>query len=238
MHNIYTYFDTVKKRKLNAPLTVQFEIHNKCVAKCITCGYRNQNTKTNTSYVDIIKAIDNLAQNGTRSIRLTGGEPIMAPHFVDITSCCLGHKLATSITTTLLTKKKENIRILAKGIKIKLSLPTVECDYSDFFQINNLFFDIVSGNLELLKSFKKRFSVNYTIFDKNWSEDTLMRFITYMNKYKPYYVTFFPALNYPVKLPEKEIIETFKKLKPLMLFRNNAHSIEKRNVLQPSFFNN
>jgi len=228
MSSIYNYFDTVKRKLLKCPLTIQLEISNSCVAKCVTCKYRDQKITSEKTSEDIIKIINDMAKKGLRAIRLTGGEPIIAPGFPEIVNCCIDNKLKTSITTTLLTEKISHISLL-KNMNVKLSLSCVEDEYKNFFQIDNNWFKLVKRNLDILRNLKKRFSVNYTIFDKNYSVSSIEKFVNFINPYHPNYVTFFPALNYkevPEKI-QKEIVENFKKLSSIMKFKSNARTIEK-----------
>lgn len=226
MSQVTNYFDSVKRKLLNAPLCVQFEISGRCVAKCVTCGVRNQKMNCHPKFSNIIKAIRSLSKNGVKAIRFTGGEPLLADRFPEIIDECKRLGIYVSITTTLLTTNQDKLNALLKVNKFKVSLSAVEDEYSNFFGIDNKFFRAVRKNMRWLNNNKKKFSINYTIFDKNYSVTSIKKFINFIKDYKVNYVTFFPALEYSHKKAEK-IVKNFKKCSKLTTFKSNIDTIEK-----------
>jgi radical SAM protein with 4Fe4S-binding SPASM domain len=219
-------FDSVKNKLIHAPFSVQFEISGKCVAKCVTCKITQQGLEHHPTIEEITKVICDLSKYGTKSIRLTGGEPLLANRFDAIVRECLKNGITPSVTTTLLTKNEEHLKALLKCSRIKVSLPTVNERFKDFFCIDNSNFETVKNNLEFLRKNKKRFSVNYTIFDKNYSLDSIQEFIAFINHYSPFYVTFFPALNFEHTKCE-EIVKNFLACSNLTKFKSNIKTIKK-----------
>ncbi len=195
MTQVSNYYDTVNRGLLKGPLCIQMEISGRCVAKCVTCEVRNQGIEHHPSFGELRSAIINLKEAGLRAIRLTGGEPLMADNFPGIVELCKQLGIYVSMTTTLLTKKKENREALLNVDKFKVSLSAVGEEYHKFFGIDSKNFNIVRNNIDYLRENKRKFSINYTLFEGNCTEESLMNFINFINDYKPNYVTFFPALE-------------------------------------------
>lgn len=104
----------VKKVTANPPLRVVFaELTKKCNLRCEHCYVPDCNvseTKENTNSMtfdnirDLISQIDEL---GVMELQLTGGEPFLLPHFLDIVKEAQGRLIPCSVFTngTLMTKK-------------------------------------------------------------------------------------------------------------------------------------
>ena len=227
MSQVSNYYDSVRRELLTGPLCAQLEISGKCQSRCVACMiHTTQGMKYHPTYEQVIHMIDTLAESGVRAIRLTGGEPVMAERFPDIVQHMRDLKIYTSMTTTLLTKKKDVIEALLNVQKFKLSLPCVGDEYHNYFCIPDKNFDTVKANMDFLREHKRKFSVNYTIFDKNYGLKSIMKFINFINPYKPNYVTFFPALEYDHK-DSKAVVSNFKACRSFCEFKSNIDTIEK-----------
>jgi MoaA/NifB/PqqE/SkfB family radical SAM enzyme len=62
----------------------EFAITNSCIAKCSFCDIWKQQPKVFVDREKGLEVIDRLADHGTVHITITGGEPLLHPHVVDI----------------------------------------------------------------------------------------------------------------------------------------------------------
>ena len=66
------------------PGVVHFAITNHCDSQCSTCRFWGYEEPRHVELQDACTAIDVLYDNGVRLLSITGGEPLLHPHLVDI----------------------------------------------------------------------------------------------------------------------------------------------------------
>ena len=87
----------------------EFALTNVCTAKCHFCTIWKQKPKVFVDLDKSLKAISHLSKLGTRFITITGGEPLIHPHFEQIVEHCSKHHIITAILNAdarLFTKKR------------------------------------------------------------------------------------------------------------------------------------
>ena len=87
----------------------EFALTNVCTAKCHFCTIWKQKPKHIVNIDQAIKTITHLAHLGVRFITLTGGEPLLHPHFDKIISECTKRNITSSILNAdarLFTQKR------------------------------------------------------------------------------------------------------------------------------------
>jgi radical SAM protein with 4Fe4S-binding SPASM domain len=224
------HFSEVERGLRKGPLSIQFEISDKCTARCITCKIREQDTgkKYVPSEDDYEQVIRTFRFAGVSHVRLTGGEPLLSKHFPFIVNHLVENKITASITTTLLTKDKENLSALLNlNSIIKVSCSAVGENFNSFYQIDNKYFDLMTENMKFLRNNKRRFSVNYTVFKDNYQKSAIRDFVDFINQFSPHYVTFFPAIGNDVERFEEKVVSNIASIKHLMKFKSNVSTIAK-----------
>ena len=76
---------------------VEFAITNACIAKCSFCEIWKQQPKVFVDREKALEVIDRLADFGTVHITITGGEPLLHPHVVDIIQRATERKIHTAV---------------------------------------------------------------------------------------------------------------------------------------------
>ena len=89
--------NTFKNFFLGKAKTVEFAITNSCVAKCPFCGIWKQQPKVFVDREKALEAIDRLSDYRTVHITITGGEPLLHPHVVDIVRRATSHRIHTAV---------------------------------------------------------------------------------------------------------------------------------------------
>lgn len=104
---------------------VSLEITHKCNLQCKHC-YSNSGTKREheLTYEEFRKLIDQLAHIGVLNVMVTGGEPLLHPHFFEIIEYIRSRPMSCMLFTngTLLTehivKKLKNLNVLCVAISL------------------------------------------------------------------------------------------------------------------------
>ena len=83
-------FKITGSRDFFIPQHISVELTSNCNLKCIYC-YRDAgpNHSAYLEYDVLVDILGRLANNGVRSIELTGGEPLLHPHFLEILRYCV-----------------------------------------------------------------------------------------------------------------------------------------------------
>jgi len=216
------FFSEVKKDELKGPLYVQWEISGVCVAKCVTCNVHKQNKYHPTARENDL-VLRKLHDCKVKSIRFTGGEPLLAPNYSDLIEFCNFYEIQTSIITTLLSQSASVNAALLNTDILKISLSAVGHNYSSFFGIDRSYFNLFDHNLRMLKQEGKEFEIYYTIFDGNCSLKETTNFINYIYKFNPKKVHFFPAMF--KEHDREQLKEVLKLIENTATFDNNSSRV-------------
>ena len=154
--SISTILDAIyNQKRIMVPLTVLFEITNKCNFKCPFCYIVNNKEKSEIKRFDEIKIIlDNMINKGLLFCTLTGGECLLHPDFVKIYLYLKNHGVLVSILSNGSFINKEIIKLFKeyKPYKIEISLYG-DNDYTFFNNTKQckINLDIIFNNILKLK---------------------------------------------------------------------------------------
>ena len=100
--------ETSGSKEIYYPVHMQFELTDKCNMYCNYC-YRNaifleesknlEKDLTERPFDEIKTALDNAYKNGVRIIEITGGEPMMSKHFLDIIELLSSYGVLVAVET-------------------------------------------------------------------------------------------------------------------------------------------
>ncbi len=102
----------IKAYLTNNLRVAEFALNNICTAKCQFCSIWKQKKKYNVDTDKALIAITKLKSFGVRFITITGGEPLLHPHFAEIAQRCTEEDITiTTITADprLLNDKRVDI---------------------------------------------------------------------------------------------------------------------------------
>jgi MoaA/NifB/PqqE/SkfB family radical SAM enzyme len=116
----------LRKRK---PIVVSFSLTNRCNQQCLYCAVW-KNTNNDLSTQDILRILDALCNCGIKTIRFTGGEPLLRDDIGEIIVYAKKKKFSIWINTngTLVFKKISQLRSI-DGLQISLDGPKEIHDY-------------------------------------------------------------------------------------------------------------
>ena len=116
---------------------VVMEITNACNLNCIHCyndsGYKTEDELTLT---EVYKVIDEIKDVGVPRITLSGGEPLMHPHFFEIAEYIKDHNLELGLFTngTLITEDVAKTLKNLSFLKVTVSIDSLTPDIHDQFR--------------------------------------------------------------------------------------------------------
>ena len=148
---------------------VHLNLTNKCNLKCIYCYADERSISKDllqyTDYLNIIDSINNLSKNV--EIVLTGGEPLLSIHALDIAE--YGKKKGNQIhilTNGLLINESNVSRITEVGDLIKISLDGSTPKINDKFRGKGSF-DRITKAIELLSKNNAQLKISMTVTKEN-----------------------------------------------------------------------
>lgn len=120
------------KECLTAPSRIYLELTRACNLRCKTCLNSSGNPlKNELSFNEWKNTLDEIDKMGTFEIRLTGGEPTVHPHFLEIVEHAKNLGLYISLATNGIYSKDLRPKILSAGIdwfRVSLDGPEEEND--------------------------------------------------------------------------------------------------------------
>ena len=88
----------IVRKYLNGHLKVaEFAITNACIAKCSFCEIWKQQPKVFADRQKALEVIDRLADHGIVHLTITGGEPLLHPHVIDIVKKATERKIHNAV---------------------------------------------------------------------------------------------------------------------------------------------
>lgn len=189
LHNTGRYIDNTKyNNTFSAPETVFLEVTKKCNLRCKHCfNNSGQLAENEMTLEEIRKLIDNFAEIGVFTVKITGGEPFSRKDIFDILSYLDSKSInyivftnGTNISAGDMVKIK-NLRCL---LKIRVSIDGNR-ETNDAIRGTGSF----DKAIETVKQFKKNSipcEINYTITKANYMqlEDLESELATFGIKYK------------------------------------------------------
>lgn len=114
---------------LSAPISVTLMITRRCNLRCLHCGTSSEQfRREDMTTKKLLSLIDELARCKVFRISLTGGEPLIHPHFFKIVNAIMQYSMRMQLDTnaTLVTEKVvERLKELPRRPLISVSLDSI-----------------------------------------------------------------------------------------------------------------
>ena len=153
-------------------LLCNYYVTFRCNAYCEFCDFADHSKYKETPHADLYdykSNLDQLAKLGVKFIDLTGGEPLLNKHIVEMTDYAKSLKMQTSITTNSLLYKK-----YAEGLAGKVNLFHFSLDSPDREEHNKIrkvdCFDSVLESIEIAKSLGEYPDILFTITNDTYKK--------------------------------------------------------------------
>ncbi|MCC7571361.1 radical SAM protein [Candidatus Micrarchaeota archaeon] len=142
-----------KKNNISSELPLPYvtiAVNNKCNFACEYCPNKgeayNSSPHREFNTEDLKQMIDILEKLGIEKIRLTGGEPLLMDNLEEILTHCEGKNIEIYIDTNgSLIKERIEVLKKLKGLKIRVSLDTLEKDEFNGICRTYKFDDVIEG---------------------------------------------------------------------------------------------
>lgn len=114
----------------NIPKSVVVFISDACMCNCVYCRVDSGICNQTPQFIDL-KTVEKLAQEckklQIRDIELTGGDPLIHPHFIEILEIFRKNGVPTSFSTKCPIDKEKLSKIMENGVELlQISLDSVE----------------------------------------------------------------------------------------------------------------
>lgn len=142
------------------PLIGNFELTRKCPLNCLIC-YNERRESPEMTLEEIKSYIDQLVDLGGLYINITGGDPLIHPHFCEVYEYCCEKGLRVSVETSCVYLKEEHIHVFQKYQPIILYISIYAVTKQTMHSVTQSQIDpnTVINNLQQLKANK----VNFTL---------------------------------------------------------------------------
>lgn len=231
---------------------VVFELLSSCNLNCCYCIYHN-NKHPKISPIgikEIYKLIDQFSINGIDRLVLTGGEPTLHPHFIDIAKYAMSKISRVSVCTNgfILNKFMEEKVINLNFSSYTISIDSHIAEIHDKIRGHKGCFEQTVAFLNKLKIANKKISIHITIhidninhidetidFARNFSNEIVVSTI-YYDKDNP---TLPSEIDYVKKT--KEVFDTYYNQKDIVLIGfgkscSMENCLDKKNVFMINQF--
>ena len=162
-------YDTEKDTytiKLEAPLSVCWQITTKCNLNCKYCisssgnnGVYGVDTKT------AIGIINQLGKLGINRLDFTGGEPLLRKDLKELIECSKKNNISTIVTTNTILLNDENIECLKKADLVQISIDGPKNVHNEQRQAD--VFEKTINNVKKLRDEGCKIRLNSFIFNSN-----------------------------------------------------------------------
>ncbi|PID58732.1 MAG: radical SAM protein [Ignavibacteriae bacterium] len=153
-------------------LLCNYYVTYRCNAYCNFCEFANHGRYKDYPHAtleDYKTNLKQLAELGVKFIDLTGGEPLLNRHIVEMTELAKSYKMQTSITTNTLLYKK-----YAEGLAGKVNLLHFSLDSPDADEHNKIrqvdCFNSVLKSVEIAKSFGEFPDILFTVTNETYKK--------------------------------------------------------------------
>lgn len=163
--------DTVN-RTLTRPSRVYLDVTNACQLRCRHCcttsGARLEDELTTAKVFDVV---DQVHRMGISSLVLSGGEPLLRPELDAIVDRArdLGLEV-TLLTNGLLIDGRRARRLVAQGVRVKISLDGATAQTHDFLRGAGTFARTCEVLGTLLRAGAHDLTVHYTVHRESFQE--------------------------------------------------------------------
>ena len=160
------------QHKQNRPSRVYLDVTTACQLRCRHCctssGVRLEDELTTDEIFDVI---DQVHRMGISSLVLSGGEPLLRPGLSTIIERARGLGLeVTLLTNGLLIDERRARRLVAQGVRVKISLDGASAQTHDFLRGAGTFArtcEVLGG---LLRAGARDLTVHYTVHRRSFLE--------------------------------------------------------------------
>lgn len=223
-------YDTEKDTydiKLEAPLSVCWQITTKCNLHCKYClsasgieGEYGLNTEL------AISIINQLGKIGINRLDFTGGEPLIRKDLYKLIECAKSNNISTIVTTNTILLNKENIEWLKSADLVQISIDGPKEIHNDQRQAK--VYDKTIQNIKTLKEAGCKVRLNSFIFNSNKQYvEELMNLSRDLDLFSHLFIIFTPQGRGREHLEEVIPEDEVEKIKELIINRKEK---ENRNI--------
>ena len=167
----------VHEKGVRRPMVGQFELTHRCNLRCRHCYVVRDTTRTELTYEEICRIIDEVHKEGCLWLCLTGGEPLLREDFLDIYSYAYKKGFIITIFTngTLLHEKTARYLSSFPPFSIEVTLNGVtRKTYESITQVEDSFEKAMRG-IDLIRKHKLPFKLKSQAITLNVNELALIR---------------------------------------------------------------
>ena len=153
------------------PLHVAVELTTKCNLRCKHC-YASSCKGKDISYSELFQALSSLKDRGLCGIELTGGEPLLHPHFQDIVKfCCENFEIVGVLSNgTLIDEQIAEFLSQFNNILISISIDSSSPQFHDNFRGVKGAWQKAVNAIKLLTSYNIPVRVAMVVTPENFRE--------------------------------------------------------------------
>ena len=152
--------------KLDAPLSVCWQITTKCNLNCKYCiSNSGDNWEYGLTTEKAIEVIEQLGKLGINRLDFTGGEPLLRKDLKELIICAKQNKISTIVTTNTVMLNDENIEWLKLADLVQVSIDGPEKVHNE--QRGAIVYKKVIENVIRLKEEKCKVRLNSFIYNSN-----------------------------------------------------------------------
>ncbi len=153
-------------------LLCNYYVTYRCNAYCEFCEFAAHGKFKNSPYAsldDFKRNVSELAKLGVKFIDLTGGEPLLNPHIVEMTEFAHSLKMQTSITTNTLLYPKFADRLAGKVNLLHFSLDSPDAEEHNKIRGIDCF-DSVLRSVEIARSLNEFPDILFTVTNDTYKK--------------------------------------------------------------------
>jgi MoaA/NifB/PqqE/SkfB family radical SAM enzyme len=160
-----------KFSKVKIPLVAFIELTGRCNLKCAHC-MRSANVDTNLPKTIFERLLSDLADRGTLSLVLTGGEPMLHPHFFDFLGMAKAKRfnITVNMNGTLITSEVTRVLKRFAPLTIQISLYGATAVAHDGITRIKGSFEKASNAIRLLKKTGHKVCVHMPVLKENFDD--------------------------------------------------------------------
>lgn len=166
------------KMPTRIPLDATFELTVRCNLKCKMCLFRHddsenkeiiKNEKTAKEWIDMARQV---ADAGSLSLLITGGEPLIRPDFPEIYEAIykMGFFITLYTNATLITDKIKKLLTKYPPHKIGITIYGSSQKVYEKVSENGAVFDKLIEGMRFLKTLPSQFEARTTIINENYDD--------------------------------------------------------------------
>jgi len=174
--------NSLRERKITAPIYVRIKPTNKCNHRCFYCAYdpdfgyvlsERLKREDEISREKMIEILQDFSEMGVKAITYSGGgEPLIYPYILEALKKTLEYGINLSVITNGQNLKGEIAEVLAKAKWVRISLDSSNAKtFSETRRISEKSFDELIKNIKNFAKIKNsdcEFGINFVVNEKNF----------------------------------------------------------------------